>query len=107
MYNSPILGKDHILTSLVVEYPAASDDLLVQVRAVLGDALQLDGREGELAPGTPLVGSLPELDSMAVLTVITALEEHFHFVVDDDDDVSRAFQTLGSLAEYVAEKTRR
>jgi hypothetical protein len=46
----------------------------------------------------PLLGSLPELDSMAVVTLIGALEEHFGIMVDDDDISASTFATLGSLA---------
>jgi len=82
----------------------ASGGSLEQVRAVLGEALQLGHRGIDLNAHTPLLGNLPELDSMAVVTVISALEEHFHFVVDDDDDLTQAFETLGSLDRYVTGK---
>ena len=80
------------------------EDMLIVVRQILGHALQLGSRLESLEKDTPLVGNLPELDSMAVVSVITALEEHFSFVVDDDDDVSQAFETLGSLTDYVDAK---
>ena len=78
---------------------------VTQVRRVLGDALQLGVRCVDLEEETLLLGNLPELDSMAVVTVITALETHFHFVVDDDDDLAEAFMTLGALSNYVARKS--
>ena len=84
-----------------------SADSLEQVRGVLGEALQLGHRGADLNAATPLLGNLPELDSMAVVTVITALEERFHFVVDDDDDLAQAFETLGSLNRYVSGKSLR
>ncbi len=85
-------------------YAHTEEDMLIVVRQIVGDALQLGSRLEGLERGTPLVGNLPELDSMAVVSVITALEEHFSFVVDDDDDVSQAFHTLGSLTKYVEAK---
>lgn len=86
-------------------YAHTEDDTFVAVRQIVGDALQLGSRLESLERDTPLVGNLPELDSMAVVTVITALEEYFGLVVDDDDDVSQAFDTLGSLTDYVDAKT--
>lgn len=83
-----------------------SDETLDQVRVLLGDALQLGGRCADLGSDTLLLGNLPELDSMAVVTVITALEERFHFIVDDEDDLAEAFVSMGSLTQYVAEKAR-
>ena len=80
------------------------EDMLTVVRQIVGNALQLGSRWEGLERNTPLIGNLPELDSMAVVSVITALEEHFSFVVDDDDDVSQAFETLGSLTDYVDAK---
>ena len=75
-----------------------------EVRAVLGEVLQLHDRVNNLMPETPLVGNLPELDSMAIITVITALEEHFNIVVEDDDDISTAFETMASLIQYLESK---
>jgi len=53
---------------------------------------------------TPLFGSLPELDSMAVVNVVTALEEHFGFEIEDDEITAETFETLGSLSAFVAGK---
>ena len=75
-----------------------------EVRVVLGEVLQLHDRVNSLMPETPLVGNLPELDSMAIITVITALEEHFNIVVEDDDDISTAFETMASLIQYLESK---
>ncbi len=51
-----------------------------------------------------LFGVLPELDSMAVATVLTAIEDHFAIAIDDDDVTGELFETVGSLAAFVAEK---
>lgn len=77
---------------------------LDDVRRVLGDALQLGARVNGFHAATPLLGSLPELDSMAVVAVITAIEEHFGFTVHDDEISAETFQTLGSLATFVEQK---
>lgn len=74
------------------------------VKTVLGDALQLGERVGQLDAATQLLGNIPELDSMAVVTVITSLEEHFGFIVDDDEIGADTFATLGSLSEFVDQK---
>lgn len=92
--------------SVISNAMTESGDTLEQVRMILGDALQLGIRCTDLDVDTPLLGNLPELDSMAVVTVISALEEYFQFIVEDDDDLAEAFVSLGSLTKYVAEKTR-
>jgi acyl carrier protein len=75
-----------------------------QVKAVLRDALQLGPRADRLTRATQLLGSLPELDSMAVVTVITALEERFGITVEDDEISAETFATVGALADFVESK---
>ena len=53
---------------------------------------------------TPLLGSLPELDSMAVANVILALEQQFGFELRDDEISASHFATVGSLARLVQSK---
>ena len=57
-----------------------------------------------LARDTGLFGNLPELDSMAVATVLTALEDRFNILIDDDEVSGELFETIGSLADFVAGK---
>lgn len=79
-------------------------DTFQVVRDVLARSLQLGDRAARLERSTPLLGGLPELDSMAVIQVVTALEEHFGFVVDDDEISADTFATVGSLADFVQGK---
>ncbi len=74
------------------------------VLALLDDTLGLDGRTSSFNEATPLLGALPELDSMAVVGVISALEEHFGFYVGDDDIDGSTFETVGTLSRFVAQK---
>jgi len=75
-----------------------------QVRTILRDTLQLGERAARLKPASGLLGALPELDSMAVVTVITALEDQFGFVVADDEISAETFATFGSLVRFVESK---
>jgi acyl carrier protein len=77
---------------------------LNEVKNILIDVLNLGAAGQSLGADSPLLGSLPELDSMAVVTLIGALEEHFGIVIDDDDISASTFETLGSLAAFVAQK---
>ncbi len=77
---------------------------LEEVKNILSDVLSLGERRNSLMEDSLLLGSLPELDSMAVVNVITALEEHFDVTVDDDEISARTFETLGSLARFVEQK---
>lgn len=84
--------------------PSNSLNTLSEVRVLLGRALQLGTRTDTLSADSPLLGALPELDSMAVVAILTALEEHYGFTIDDDEIGADTFATLGSLAEFVAGK---
>lgn len=78
---------------------------LEQLKAILSDVLSLsaDAAAG-LNEHSALLGSIPELDSMAVVGIITALEEQFGIAVDDDEISASTFETLGSLDAFVAQK---
>ena len=73
------------------------------VLRVLDDALQLQGRSASFNADTPLLGALPELDSMAVLAVVNGLETHFGIAFTDDQLSGASFATVGSLCQLVAE----
>jgi acyl carrier protein len=74
---------------------------LTEVKNLLIDTLNLGAAGESLTAESPLLGSLPELDSMAVVTLIGALEEHFGIAIDDDDISGATFETLGSLSAFV------
>lgn len=77
---------------------------LDEVRALVVGTLALDGPEAEaLAASSGLLGSLPELDSLAVVELITAIEDRFGFQVDEAEVTAEVFETLGSLAAFVEE----
>jgi acyl carrier protein len=76
------------------------DDVLLVVDGVLG----LHGRSAGFGPDTPMLGALPELDSMAVVGLITALEAQFGLTIDDDDIDAATFATVGSLVDFVGHR---
>ena len=78
--------------------------LLDEVKAVVGTALQIRPRISQMDAAAPLLGAVPELDSLAVVNVITALEEHFGITVDDDEIGASAFETIGALTAFVERK---
>lgn len=77
---------------------------LDEMKEVLGDVLQLGKRTAKLHADTPLFGSLPELDSMAVVLLVVAIEERFGIRFDDDEATAEHFATLGSLTSLVDRK---
>jgi acyl carrier protein len=74
------------------------------VKDLLVSVLGIEDRAATIHADTPLLGNVPELDSMAVLELVAALEQRFHVTVDDDEVTAEAFETLGSLAALVDAK---
>ena len=85
-------------------FAASAVDIQTDLLRVLDDVLSLRGRALGFDAATPLLGGIPELDSMAVVTLITTLEERFGLVVDDDEISGDTFETVGSLTRFVAGK---
>ena len=79
---------------------------LEDVKAVLVETLGIEDRADALNAATPLFGSLPELDSLAVVELVAAIEDRFGIVVDDEEFSGEIFETLGSLAAFVEGKLR-
>jgi len=79
-------------------------DLQSQTRDILRDVLSLGDRADRLGPQSPLLGAVPELDSMAVVGVIAAIEDRFGFVIEDDEISGATFATFGSLVEFIRAK---
>ena len=80
--------------------------MIDDVKATVASVLQLGKRAEKMNERTPLLGAIPELDSMAVVSVITALEERFSITIEDDEIGADAFETLGSLASFVQRKVQ-
>jgi len=79
-------------------------EVLSLVLSLLDEILSLKGRTSGFSAATPLLGALPELDSMAVVALITGMEERFGFMADDDEIDGSVFATVGSLVGFVENK---
>lgn len=79
-------------------------DVDKEVINLLDEVLSLGGRTAGFGADTPLLGAIPELDSMAVVSLITALEERFGIEVSDDEIDGSVFATIGSLTDFVRAK---
>ncbi len=75
-----------------------------ELRELLDGALSLGGRGLKLTADSKLFGSLPELDSVGVVSVLTALEDRYGIAVEDDEISAETFATLGSFTAFVASK---
>lgn len=91
-------GQDGVVTSGEVSLSAVLD--------VVGTTLGIEERVGAFDATTPLFGTLPELDSLAVLELVTALEDRFGITVDDDELAGGLLETAGSLHAFVRDRAR-
>ncbi|WP_144392683.1 acyl carrier protein [Pleionea sediminis] len=74
-------------------------------KQLLIDTLSLSMSAEELSEDTPLLGNFPEFDSMAIVAVVTQLEETFEFTAEDDELSAEVFETVGSLITFVENHT--
>ena len=79
-------------------------DIQSDVIAILQSTLGVP--EGAIAPhpDTPVLGAIPEMDSMSVVGILASLEEQYGIMVDDDEIDADVFATVGSLTRFVASK---
>ena len=76
------------------------DEVIKTLRSVLA----LGPASAALRSDSPLLGHVAELDSMAVVSILTALEDKFGFIVDDDEIDGRTFASVASLTAFVQSK---
>lgn len=74
------------------------------IKTILASTLRLGNRKSSLTLDTPLLGNIAELDSMAVISVITAIQDHFGISIEDDEFSQEMFLTLGNLCSFVQQK---
>lgn len=82
------------------------EEVEATVRSLLVDVLGLDSaRVARFDDETELFGALPELDSMAVATLLTEMEERLGILIEDEDVEAEDLMSFGrlvSLAERLS-----
>lgn len=79
-------------------------DPTTEIKRILADVLGLRERLNAMESDTPLLGNIPELDSVAVVTIILALEKNFFISIKDDEISAKTFDTLSTLVHFVEKK---
>lgn len=78
------------------------------VRRVLSEVLGISAaRAAAFNADTGLFGALPEFDSMAVMSVLTELEDRLGILIEDDEVDGDMLATFGALTAFVAAKQSR
>lgn len=68
---------------------------------ILRSVLQIDK---QFTDDTPLLGAIPEFDSMAVTAVLTELEQQLGIQINDDEISADIFASFGKLNSFVRQK---
>ena len=79
---------------------------LKEILAILDEVLVLNGRSATFTENTPLLGAIPELDSMAVVALLSQMEERLGLSISDDEIEGAMFATVGALVSFVDSKLR-
>jgi acyl carrier protein len=91
-------------TNLPAPTEQVEDNDLI-LRQVLADVLGLSAeRIAELDSDSGLFGDIPELDSMAVAGLLTALEDRLDIIIDDEDVDGEMLETFGGLLVFLTDK---
>ena len=78
--------------------------LQAEVIAILQVTLGVPEGSIEDAADTPVLGAIPEMDSMSVVGILASLEDQYGIMVDDDEIDAEVFATVGSLTAFVESK---
>lgn len=79
-------------------------DYTIKIKKILSEVLELGDRLDSMTVDTILLGNIPELDSVAVVTIILTLEKNFSISISDDEVSAKTFETFGTLANFVEKK---
>lgn len=90
----PKTGRRKVILMSIVE----------EIIDLVSEVLQLGDRAREMNEGTRLLGAVAEFDSMAVVSIITALEERYGITVEDDEIDAATFESVGTLSRFLEEK---
>ena len=79
-------------------------DIQSEVIAILQSTLGVPAGSIAPPPSTPVLGAIPEMDSMSVVGILASLEEQYGIAVNDDEIDADVFATVGSLTAFVESK---
>ncbi len=80
-------------------------DMTNAMRDLLRDVLGISQeRVDAFDADTPLFGALPELDSMAVASLLTEMEDRLGILIEDDDIDGETFESFGTLVAFAQAK---
>ncbi len=92
------MGREHRMCGENVDVDACIRSVLVDILGVSRE------RAATFDDDTGLFGSLPELDSMAVASLLTEIEDRLGIMIDDDEVDGEMLESFGSLRAFAEAK---
>lgn len=81
-----------------------SEELITQVKQMIIDSLRIEGMApADIETDAPLFGEGLGLDSIDALQLVVAMEKQFGVVVPDAATGTKVFQSVRTMAGYIAE----
>ena len=79
-------------------------DLMGKVIGILYQALGIDPGSQMISADSRLIGDMPEFDSVSVVNILTAFEEQFGIIIEDDELDVEVFESVRNLTDYLYKK---
>ncbi len=84
-----------------------SEELIVQVKQLIIDSLRIEGMSpDDIDTDAPLFVEGLGLDSIDALQLVVAMEKDFGVIVPDAETGSVVFQSVRSMAQYIADNRK-
>jgi acyl carrier protein len=82
-----------------------TDELISQVKQLIIDSLRIEGMSiHDIETDAPLFGEGLGLDSIDALQLVVGMENDFGVVVPDAAVGTKVFQSVRTMAEYIAQQ---
>ena len=83
-----------------------SEELITQVKQLIIDSLRIEGMSpADIDTDAPLFGEGLGLDSVDALQLVVGMENAFGVVVPDAAVGSKVFQSVRTMADYIAQQS--
>ncbi|MBT0663348.1 acyl carrier protein [Geobacter pelophilus] len=84
-----------------------AEELIAAVKQLIIDALRIEGMSAaDIDSDAPLFGDGLGLDSIDALQLVVAMEKEYGVVVPDAATGTKVFQSVRSMAGYIAENRK-
>lgn len=77
---------------------------LEEIKHIIGNVLQIGNSLDDMDESSALLGGIPEFDSMAVVALLTSIEDNYGVTIEDDEVSADNFESIGSLLVFVNSK---